>query len=270
MDKMALLDTDFISKTCRISDCNDLTLCDLITSLSGYYFFCHAQIMKEMNIHHQKASRWLDESITSCKIHCYSDIQILDELAVYYGDLMSLVYANMLKEACNAFSRNLFQMYYPEIESYDFASGNKEKFVDLLEKEDEKMGKNKNLGEIKTYVLLQFLSIKYGEQIYIFCSDDKNTRNGIVNLANVRCISVLSSFLRMRKEKKWEFREAYPYVNAYVNLCAEYKQISFKVIEESDVSRMIRVPCEQVLRDIFDDKFIELKNGTLKYKKECD
>ena len=40
------------------------------------------------------------------------------------------------------------------------------------------MGKKNNLGEIKSFVLLQVLSVMLGEQIYVFCSDDKNARNG--------------------------------------------------------------------------------------------
>ena len=36
------------------------------------------------------------------------------------------------------------------------------------------IGEGQNLGELKSYVLLQVLNLKFGEQIYVFCSDDKN------------------------------------------------------------------------------------------------
>ncbi len=42
-----------------------------------------------------------------------------------------------------------------------------------LERLDIEVGKKNNLGEIKSFVLLQVLSVMLGEQIYVFCSDDK-------------------------------------------------------------------------------------------------
>lgn len=62
------------------------------------------------------------------------------------------------------------------------------------------LDEGQNLGELKTYVLFQMLYLKYGEKIYVFCSDDRNARNGIVSIGGARCISVLSSFLRLQKE----------------------------------------------------------------------
>lgn len=37
-------------------------------------------------------------------------------------------------------------------------------------------------------------------------------------------------------------------------------------MEASEVKRIKRVPCKQVLQEIFEGKFIELKNGMLRYK----
>ena len=34
-----------------------------------------------------------------------------------------------------------------------------------------------------------------GEQIYVFCSDDKNARNGATNFEDVRCVSLVSVFI---------------------------------------------------------------------------
>ena len=46
----------------------------------------------------------------------------------------------------------------------------------------------------------------------------------------------------------------------------DYHQTTFRVMEASEVRRLQRIPCRQVLQEIFDGKFIELKNGMLRYK----
>lgn len=41
----------------------------------------------------------------------------------------------------------------------------------------------------------------------------------------------------------------------------------FEEPEASEVRRLQRIPCRQVLQEIFNGKFIELKNGMLRYKR---
>ena len=48
------------------------------------------------------------------------------------------------------------------------------------------IGEGQNLGELKSYVLLQVLNLKFGEQIYVFCSDDKNARNGVISIGGAQ------------------------------------------------------------------------------------
>lgn len=69
-----------------------------------------------------------------------------------------------------------------------------------LQDDCDTIGEGQNLGELKSYVLLQVLNLKFGEQIYVFCSDDKNARNGVISIGGARCISVLSSFVRLKKK----------------------------------------------------------------------
>ena len=114
--------------------------------------------------------------------------------------------------------------------------------------------------------MLQLLSLLKGEQVYVFCSDDKAARNGAISFNNVRCISALSAFLRLKKEISWTFDAAEPYINSYVQFCKEHNQQTFRVMEASDVPRMQRVPCKQALEEIFLDRFVELQNGFLRYR----
>ena len=116
-------------------------------------------------------------------------------------------------------------------------------------------------------MLLQFLTLLNGDEIYVFCSDDKVARSGAISFSNVRCISVLSAFLRLKKELSWTIKDAEPYINSYLKLCFDHHQDTFKVQEPSSVLRVKKVVCRQVLEELFYDRFEDLKNGVLRYKK---
>lgn len=49
MKRYALLDTDFVSKTHSVQDDGGNHLLDRVMELPGYEFFCHAQIVTELN-----------------------------------------------------------------------------------------------------------------------------------------------------------------------------------------------------------------------------
>jgi hypothetical protein len=109
------------------------------------------------------------------------------------------------------------------------------------------------------------LHIKFGQQIYVFCSDDKNARNGIVAIGGARCISVLSSFIRLQKETGFNRDEAEPYIRSYINCCLGKSQTTFKIQDTTKERRMCRIPCEQVFDDMFQGKIAEMKTGNLRY-----
>ena len=48
MEKYALLDTDFISKTHFIQGNTEKSLSDLVVEMPGYCFFCHSQIIRRL------------------------------------------------------------------------------------------------------------------------------------------------------------------------------------------------------------------------------
>jgi hypothetical protein len=57
-----------------------------------------------------------------------------------------------------------------------------------------------------------------------------------------------------------------PYIDAVLRFFNESGQENIRVIEAGKVGRFLRVPCEQVLKEIYEDKFEELANGFLKYR----
>ena len=266
MIKYALLDTDFISKTHSVQDGSDNHLIDRVMELPGYEFFCHAQIVTELNQYNADAPAWLREKIGTQKIKSYTDQMILESLSLVRGPLACATYTQMLKLACDAFSKDYFSEHYRVLESVDYATISNEGYLKELQLLDTEVGKKNNLGEIKSFVLLQVLLVMFGEQIYVFYSDDRNARNGAANFEDVRCVSLVSLFSRLKEEANWTIDDAEPYIESLIAFYQNYHQATFRVVEASEVRRLQRIPCRQVLQEIFDGKFIELKNGMLRYK----
>lgn len=122
----------------------------------------------------------------------------------------------MLKFACDAFSKDYFSEHYRALEDADYAAISNEDYLKELQLLDIEVGEKNNLGEIKSFVLLQVLSVMLGEQIYVFCSDDKNARNGAANFEDIRCISLVSLFSRLKEESNWTIADAEPYIESLV------------------------------------------------------
>lgn len=210
---------------------------------------------------------WLSEKIGAQKIKSYTDQEILESLSHVRGPLACATYTQMLKLACDVFSKDYFSEHYRALEDADYTAISREDYLKELERLDIEVGKKNNLGEIKSFVLLQVLSVMLGEQIYVFCSDDRNARNGATNFEDVRCISLVSVFSRLKEEANWTFEDAEPYIESLIAFYQDHHQTTFRVMEASEVRRLQRIPCRQVLQEIFNGKFIELKNGMLRYKR---
>lgn len=267
-EKYALLDTDFISKMHLIRKDDENHLIDRVIEMPNYKFYCHEQIRTELKRHNIAGSKeWLDKQISINTVNCYSDDKILDELEKIYKNSVYAMYVQLLETACEAYKKDYFKVHFKKIQSLDYKTISREQFLERLKEDEDDIGEGQNLGEIKTYVLLQVLSLILNEKIYVFCSDDKNARSGIVSIGGVRCISVLSSFLRLQKEIDFQKPDAEPYITSYLNFCAKSNQTTFKVQEPSKHGRMLKVPCEQVIKDIYEGKLEELSTGMLRYIK---
>lgn len=263
--KIALLDTDFVFKT-HISQSVADRLIDKVLLLPGYDFYCHSQVVTELGRHTQDAFQWLQRKIQNHAICCYTDEMILDELEKSYGTACCNWYANFLEKACDAFGDDHFANYYSSLQGLDYAKISKSEFLNEVSNADDNVGRQNSLGEIKTYILLQTLDILNGENIYMFCSDDQRARIGITQFDNVRCVSVLSVFLKLKNEIGLTKDLAEPYRNSWLAFCTEHNQVTFRVLVANEKRRFCKVPCAQVLNEIYDDKFLALGDGFLKYK----
>lgn len=134
MKRYALLDTDFISKTHSVQDDGGNHLIDRVMELPGYEFFCHAQIVTELNRYNADAPIWLSEKIGAQKIKSYTDQEILNTLALVRGPLACATYTQMLKLACDAFSRDYFSEHYRALEEADYAAISREDYMNWMKR----------------------------------------------------------------------------------------------------------------------------------------
>ena len=265
-EKYALLDTDFISKMHLIRKDDRNKLIDKIMAMPNYTFYCHDQINAELLRHNTVGpSEWFRDKVKNKLIYLYDDEMILDELTAIYGNLALAMYVDMLKTACDAYKAGYFEENFTEISKINALHVGRTEFLEKLTLDCEAIGAGKNLGELKSYVLLQVLNMKFGQRVYVFCSDDKNARNGVVAIGGASCISVLSSFVRLQKEIHFSREDAEPYIKSYMSCCLGKNQTTFRIQDTSKERRMRKVPCEQVFDEIFARKIDEMRTGNLKY-----
>lgn len=95
----------------------------------------------------------------------------------------------------------------------------KSTYLSELKKAELKIDKDNDMGEIKSYVLLQMLYY-LDENTCMFGSYDKKARQGIISVnpgGVFKCVSILSLFELFRLELKWNFETAKPYIDAVIN-----------------------------------------------------
>ena len=103
MKRYALLDTDFISKTYSVQDDGGNHLIDRVMELPEYEFFCHAQIVTELNRYNADAPIWLSEKIGAQKIKSYTDLLPSNEGC---SALLSLHFLQKFGEVCRGHNWN--------------------------------------------------------------------------------------------------------------------------------------------------------------------
>lgn len=200
---IALLDTDYISKTITVTDNGTTTLLDVILSLENYDFYCHEQIRKEIERHSTEMAEWLDKQISCRKLCLYTDEDIL----MLTGDLdhditTCLRYLEYYRKACEATGSTLFDKYSAYL---DFKTYDRDEFIEMIQNFDKQFSRGNGLGEIKTFILAQALNESEIERkLYVFRSNDRNARTGAVNITpGIRCVSLLSAFQWLKNEISW-------------------------------------------------------------------
>lgn len=161
-EKYALLDTDFISKMHLIRKDDQNKLIDKIMTMPNYTFYWHKQIGIELTRHNIAGSpEWFSAKVADKSINLYDDEMIMDELSEIYGQFAIASYAKMVQVACDAYSEGYFEENFNGISQLDYSTVSKEEFLTQLEADCDAIGEGQNLGELKSYVLLQTLNMKF-------------------------------------------------------------------------------------------------------------
>lgn len=261
--RIALLDTDFISKSftsCAAAD----HLIDRVLEFPGLDFCCcHHQITIELSHYTGEVSQWLDKMIQDKRVSCYTDEKILDELEKVYGSYGHHFYIQFLREACAAYGKDYFATYYADLSSQQRTDMSREEFLEALSNGDASIGTKQDLGELKTAVLLQVLSNLNDAEMHVFCSDDKNARAGMTQFPNVSCMSILTAFWELKELMTKE--ELRLYYDSFVE-SLHPTQKGFKVIEANGTGRLLTITFEQFFEDLILGKMDALGTGMLRYK----
>lgn len=264
---LAVFDTDFISKAYRIQNDLKRPLIDCMLDMIDFQFFCHEKVKCELRDGATDAYTWLDEKIKTEKVTCYTDARLINEFSKYGGETVWLYHRDFLSTACRTFSNDYFQTLYPGLEEAGIDCYNNDEYVFKLQEIEKSCLHDKNIGEIKSYVLMQALGWFYDQKQIIFCSDYRKARKGIAAISNglsLQCMSVVSSFQVMKRYFDWSWEDAYPYIQSLIDFYDRYHQHSVKVLNLKNDVRKLSI--FKVLEGIFSNQFILLKNGELQYK----
>jgi hypothetical protein len=261
--KYALLDTDFLYKSHLARNKDDHTLTDFVIDFEDYEFFCHEMIKEELTRHEvdPDPNPWLQKKIADGRIKLYSDRDIVKELSRLYGMAAIDMYLTLLEISCEIFHAGFFEKYYGSMRAIG-NSENIDPFLTALKACDDRIPHRNGIGEKKTYVLIQMMEIIYGNQVYVFCSDDFKARQSIASLTEpVNCISILGVFHKLMKmgHEKCEMQEYYNSLSGFLK-----NQTEFKVWASSGHQRL-GVPIRTVFDEIYAGKFRLLRNGDLQY-----
>jgi len=262
--RCALLDTDFISKLHITRKDDENRLIDRILELPGYQFICHEQITIELRRHNATAIDWLQGKITDGIIQKYSDADLIGLLRSFYGRNAISMFLFYLSNACAIFDAKFYGKYYAVLEQH-IEMSDMDFFIKVADC-DEMVGCDNNLGEIKTYLLQQIFQIQEEIQLYVFCSDDKNAREGLAYGGGILCISALSSFYILKERLGMEREEAKLYFDSWMQFHQKTGQASFKVHKDTKEMQLMKMNGYDIFDRIYDGTVTILKNGNLKLK----
>ena len=265
--KKALLDADFVIKSVIAKKDESNHLIDLLLEDQTFEFFCHEKILTEVAAHDvEGASEWLETKVKNGQITMVSDADMLNQLSSVYRQGASRKYRDFLKKSCDAFKTGYYESAFSAVEELPIDVDDK-LFLSELLKCDTAIGPHQSLGEKKSLILLQLFRELMPGQVYLFCSDDRGARAGVISFADdVKCLSLLSAFCLL-KENGVKQEDAEPYFKAYENHIKEKtNQTQFRVINQKG-DTYLRVDCYQVFSEIYRDLFIDTDAGWLRYKK---
>lgn len=258
--KIALLDTDFLSKLSNVQNSHRTFLSEIL-SIKDFQFVCHAQIQKEISQNTAKNAISIEEE----EIEVITDYNLLSMLKETFGDMFSLFYISHLAKSCELFSDTLFDRCYSnlkELISKDGSVLNIESIMYAIELGDEKASIDNNLGEIKLLTTVNILRQVGFEDVFILCSDDRKARYIMSKEENIECVSVLSSFYIAKKYLNMTKETAQKYFDSLLEYYKRANQNSFRI--RTDDGLFIKIEGQTILEMLYEDKLELMSDGYFK------
>lgn len=259
--KCALLDTDFLSKLYSTRKDDGNRLIDRVLELPGYQFVCHEQIILELGRHNTSAKDWLKNHIDEGSIQKFTDKKLIEELRLFFGRNGISMYLHYLNNACTLFDSNFYEKYYAGLEQNNELSD--DEFAAEIANCDAAIGRDNNLGEIKTFLLQQILQIREEIQLYVFYSDDRKARVGLAYAGGVPGVSALSMFFVLKEKLKIDKTEAKVYFDSWMQLHKNNGQTSFKVHKATKEQQLMKMEGYEIFDRIYDDSIGVAMDGDL-------
>ncbi len=222
--------------------------------------------MQEISKHDNvKAVPWINKAIKDGKVTLFTDKDIVTKLHDFMGVSGIQTYKSFLKVSCDSMSSTFYQEFYSLVESFNPVDG-VDSFISTLQQCDTVVGSGNSLGERKAMVLLLWLQFFHPEKVYLFCSDDRRARTGLYSVTSVPCKSLMSVFWDMKMQginKSDSYKYFYPYEQYMTQGGKTGGNIRVFAATSNEPKS---IPCKQIFDEIFDDKYISLKTGFLKYR----
>lgn len=194
-------------------------------------------------------------------------LELPDYQFVCHEQIAIAFYLYDLENACRPFGETYYKQYYAKLEALRESSD--EHFLEELARCDAAVGRENNLGEIKTYLLQQVLQSWQDIPLYLFCSDDKKARSSLANVGGIPCISAISSFYMLKERLGIERSEAKLYFDSWMMFHWGMGQTDFKVHRNTKEMQLIKMDGYEIFNRIYDGAVTILKNGNLKLR-SCD
>lgn len=103
-------------------------LIDDVGTIQGAVTFLIIVVMMCALLSNADAPIWLSEKIGAQKIKSYTDQEILESLSLVRGPLACATYTQMLKLACDVFSKDYFSKHYRALEDADYTAISREDY----------------------------------------------------------------------------------------------------------------------------------------------
>ena len=270
--KHLVIDSDIYANSYYIQGNNEIPLSDKILRFKDYRCYCHTTNFIELGrkpITYNVRDNLIKNVHQKC-VEVFSDNKILDWLTDRFGNGVYEAYLDYLDVICATYKKQLYKNVYGRIDAFTRNKQiNRRDFLKILHECDSSDKGQSDLGERKSYILLQTLAWRYGaDNCYIFCSDDrkarKNLNQPLVDMSSkIFSLGLPAIFYKLYQDgtEKQEFDSYFTAYTRY-NAIANNKN-TITIGKVTDLYRLQEISPNEFYQTLTSNNFILGTNGTL-------